>query len=134
MAKLIGNDLVVVIDCDDTLVMWSETEERHLAGSGKVCLQDPYDQTTVYLLPHTQHINLIKKYKVQGYTVIVWSAAGALWAKEVVDQLKLHDYVDFIMSKPIKYVDDLKADEILGSRVYIPFKHKDKIIEPGEQE
>lgn len=133
MAQLVGSDLVVVIDCDDTLVMWNESE-HWLPGPDKVCLQDPYDQSVVYLVPHKQHINLIKKYKKQGYTVIVWSAAGALWAKEVVDQLKLNDLVDLVMSKPIKYVDDLKAAEILGSRVYIPFKHVDRVIEPGDHE
>lgn len=133
MAQLIGNDMLVVIDCDDTLVIWNDNE-YWVNSSDKVELVDPYDKSVIYLYPHLQHINLIKKYKVQGYTVVVWSAAGCLWAKEVVDKLQINDCVDFIMSKPIKYVDDLNASGILGSRVYIPFKHVNRVIEPGESE
>jgi predicted phosphatase len=132
MAQLIGNDLVVVVDCDDTLAMW---DDFHLGKKeGATEFVDPYDGATVHLHPHIQHMNLIRKYKKQGYTVIVWSAAGSLWAQEVVTKLNLNDSVDFIMSKPIKYVDDLKASEILGSRVYIPFKHIEKVIEAGDKE
>ena len=133
MSQLINSDMVVTFDCDDTLVIWNDNE-YWVSGSDKVCFEDPYDKSMIFLYPHTQHINLMKKYKAQGYTVIVWSAGGSLWAKEVVDKLKINNLVDVIMSKPIKYVDDLPASQILGSRVYIPFKHLKRVIEPGEQE
>lgn len=134
MALLINNDQVVVVDVDDTLVMWNEDSDIYMPGEGKVELVDPYNNGMYFLLPHKEHIKLIQKYKSQGYTVIVWSAGGCLWANEVVSKLGIRNMVDFVMSKPIKYVDDLKAAEILGNRVYIPFKAKDKVIEPGEQE
>lgn len=132
MATLINSDMVVMFDCDDTCVMWNNNE-YWLDGDEKIELVDPYDNATVYLYPHTQHINLMKKYKKQGYTIVLWSAAGHLWAKEVADKLKINDLVDIIMSKPIKYVDDISTG-ILGSRVYIPYKHTNRIIEPGEPE
>jgi hypothetical protein len=133
MAQLIGNDLIVFVDCDETLVMRID-DNYDVPGPGKVELIDKYDDSKVYLTRHEQHIKLIKKYKLQGYTVIVWSAAGSLWAREVVTKLELDNSVDFVMSKPSKFIDDLKADEILGSRVYIPFKHIEKVIEAGEKE
>ena len=134
MAQLINSDQVVVVDVDDTLLMWNDGHDIYLPSPGTIELTDPYNHGMYFLKPHLEHIKLIQKYKTQGYTVIVWSAGGCLWAQEAVTKLGISKYVDFIMAKPIKYVDDLKASEILGSRVYIPFKPKDKVIEPGEQE
>ncbi len=83
-------------------------------------------------MPHLQHVKLLKAYKTQGYTVIVWSAQGYEWAQAAVNALNLNNIVDFKMSKPLKYVDDLKGPEgVIGSRVYIPFKQINKIIEPA---
>lgn len=131
--KVIDNDMVVVIDCDDTLVMWNNNE-YWINSPDKVEVTDPIDNATVYLIPHKQHIALVGKYKAQGYTVIVWSAAGYRWAEAVVKALKIENNVDFCMSKPLKYVDDLRAEHILGSRVYIPIEQKDRVIKPGEVE
>ncbi len=55
----------------------------------------------------------------RGFTNIVWSAGGYAWAHEVVYALGLQDYVTLIMAKPLKYVDDLQAPEILVSRIYL---------------
>lgn len=131
--KLVNSDMIVMFDVDDTILMWNNVDYRW-PGEDKVELQDPYDKSIVYLKPHNQNINLMKKYKTQGYTVIVWSAGGYLWAEEAVNKLKINNLVDLVMSKPLKYVDDLKASEILGTRVYIPFDQVNKMIEPGEQE
>lgn len=133
MATLIGNEMIVMFDVDDTLVMWAN-HNHWLPKPGKYEFVDPYDQTTVYLYPHKAHIALLKKYKAQGYTVFVWSAGGGLWAQEVVNVLQLNDHVDFIMSKPLKYVDDLQAKEVLGSRVYIVYGKPEKDFIPGEPE
>jgi len=119
MSQIIGNDFIVFVDCDDTLCMWVNPDSP---SAGAVEFIEPYTKSTLYLHPHFQHIELIKKYKQQGYTVIVWSAGGSLWAKEVVDKLGISDDVDFVMSKSIKFVDDLPANEVLVGRVYIPYR------------
>lgn len=107
------NELSVHFDCDDTLVMW-------YPKIVDVYVSDPYDETNTYgLAKHEKHIKLLKDYKNRGYQVVVWSAGGSKWAKAVVDALELQEYVDVIMVKPVKYVDDLPASEILGTRVYI---------------
>lgn len=132
--KVIDNDLIVFCDVDDTLLMqlqdkfWEPIENS-------IRIEHPLNKDIYYLVPHRAHINLLKSYKAQGYTVFVWSAQGKEWAKLAVQVLELEDTVDWVMSKPLKYVDDLKGPEgILGSRVYIPFEQVNKVIEPGESE
>lgn len=119
-----ASETVVVVDCDDTLCMWSDKFTQ--PHEGAIPFHDPYDNSTNYLKPHTMHVELIKKYKGRGFHIIVWSAAGCQWAKSVVETLGLTDYVDQIMTKPIKYVDDITDDNrisrILGTRVYIPYE------------
>lgn len=111
------NEYVIACDVDDTLVMWSNgCRQPH---EGAVAFNDPYDGSTNYLTPHRKHIDLIKKYKGRGMCVMVWSAGGVQWAKSVINTLGLADYVDLIITKPSKYVDDLDASEILGSRIYL---------------
>lgn len=117
---IIDSELITFFDCDDTLVMWDNKYWE--PGDGKIELTEPYDAGTVYLRPHKAHISLLKKFKARNYTIIVWSGNGAQWAKEVIKRLELESYVDVIMSKPIKFVDDLPAEEILTSRIYIEEK------------
>lgn len=113
--KYYDSQMVIMFDVDDTLVMHEISEEM----PGDVYVKDPYDNKDNLLRTHERHVKLLKDFKARGYTVCVWSAAGAPWAKAVVDALKLEEYVDIVMSKPLKYVDDLPANEILGSRLYL---------------
>ena len=125
------NDLIVVCDVDDTICIWNNVK-WHEPSEGLIEILDETDGSSVYLKPHTAHIRLLKKYKTQGYTVIVWSAAGYRWAKSAVTALGLDDTVDLRMSKPLKYIDDLIGPEgIIGTRVYIPLHQVDKVIEPA---
>ena len=133
MAKMIDNEMVVFFDVDDTLLMW-ENHNHWIDKPGKKEIVCPYSNATSFLIPHKDHIDLLIKYKARGYVVIVWSAGGCRWAQAAVDVLHLNDYVDFTMSKPLKYVDDLPAKEILGERVYIPYGRPGREIIPGESE
>ena len=115
--QIIENEQVIFVDCDDTLVMWDDTFRQ--PGDNKIEVFDPNDSSNNYLTPNEKHIDLVKKHKGRGYFVVVWSAAGYAWANSVVNAVKLNDYVDIVMSKPVKYMDDLTANEILGTRVYL---------------
>jgi phosphoserine phosphatase len=68
---------------------------------------------------HEGHIESIRKHKLRGHTVVVWSAGGAQWAERVVRELDLVPYVDACLAKPTWHYDDLPANEILGKRVYL---------------
>ncbi len=115
--QVIGNEMNVMFDCDDTLVLWDNNYS--IPSKGKIELEDPYTSALLYLKPHAKHIELMKSYKARGYSVFVWSAGGKLWAEEVVKRLQIKDIVDHCMSKPTKFVDDLPAEEVLGTRVYL---------------
>lgn len=109
---------VVCIDCDDTLVMWRQNSGKEipitLEGEGGF---------TEYLTPHEEHIQMLKDFKkVCRYTVIVWSQSGWDWAEAVVKALKLEEYVDVIMSKPSRHVDDLSCNLWMGQRIYKEFE------------
>lgn len=112
--NILDNEHVIMFDVDDTLVMWPSKKSKK-----NIKLRDPYLNKDVFLTPNKRHIALLKTHKVRGYLVVVWSAAGFKWAQEVVKRLGLNNYVDLIMSKPTKFVDDLQAHEVLGTRVYL---------------
>ena len=105
--KVIENSHIACFDVDDTLVMW-----------GWLFKQDPARVITIPLNgfnnkvePNELHIELLRRYKAKGKFIIVWSKSGYKWAEAVVKALDLEQFVDLVMTKPEKYVDDLKADE-----------------------
>ena len=113
--QVFNTDQMVPFDCDDTLVMWYLEDK-----SKNIPIEDPYIKGMInYVTPHQKHIELIKKYKARGFTVVVWSAGGVEWAHAVVKALQLEEFVDAVFTKPSRYVDDLKCELWMGNRVYI---------------
>jgi hydroxymethylpyrimidine pyrophosphatase-like HAD family hydrolase len=116
--KILKNDRVLVIDVDQTLILWDK--KHHVPDHNKIKIIDPLSLETLYLTPHKVHIRLLKQHKARGYYVIVWSKASYHWANAVVEALDLTDYVDLVMSKPEKHIDDCEnVIDILGPRVYL---------------
>lgn len=114
---VIRSDNIIYFDVDETLVFW-RTDNYNDDDLVKVV--DPYMRTDIVkMVPHKRNIDLLKRNKGQGRTVVVWSAGGCLWAESVVKSLGLEEYVDLIVAKPSVYVDD-KPMEIWGlNRVYL---------------
>lgn len=109
---------IIAFDVDDTLILWDENHTQPFEGSIRVTC--PHDGYVSYHRPYKRHIEFLKKQYAKGYTVVVWSSAGTGWAEAVVNALELNDYVDFVMSKPIKWVDDqINASDVLGKRVFL---------------
>lgn len=108
--EVIENELTVGIDVDFTLIRPDE--------KGGIIL--PYGSGLQNFSPIQVHVDLLKEYKNRGFTVIVWSAGGWAHAKRVVEALKLERFVDIVMTKVTRHVDD-KEDvaSIIGTRVYI---------------
>lgn len=115
--KLYNNESVITIDCDETLVNWADSNKS--PAPGKIMLKCPYVGDDVWLTPNWAHIRLLKQHRGRGFVVIVWSSGGVLWANEVVRALNLEDYVDIVLSKPTKYVDDKSCEEWMGTHVYL---------------
>lgn len=109
----IKNEYIVCIDVDQTLVMHVNNDNYNYV------VKNPYSGSSITFNPNSNHIELLKQYKGRDLFVIVWSAAGVLWAKAVLESLELTDYVDLIMTKPSKLVDDLPLEDIFPKPVYL---------------
>lgn len=106
----------IYFDIDDTLVLWDNLRDL----KNLVTFIDPYSKNKKYpkkirLTPHQEHIQELIKWKEQGYTVVVWSLGGQPWAQEVVNKLELNKYVDYVLSKPHKYYDDVDVNNFMGA-------------------
>jgi hypothetical protein len=113
--QVINTESNVMCDVDDTILMW---DNPTINGIGKVPVE--FAGETVYLTPHKYHVQLLKMYKQRGYSVFVWSANGVEHATRAVAALGIEEFVDFVMTKPAKHMDDSEnPGAILGPRVYI---------------
>lgn len=129
---VVKNDRTVSVDVDDTLLLYSDNFDKPHDGAIKVV--DPNDGQVLYLTPHQRHIDLIKKWKGRGYFIEIWSAAGNAWAEAAVKALNLQDYVDLVTTKREKFVDDLSASNVLGTRIYLSPTFNNKNIEISEED
>lgn len=114
MIKL-NKEHLIFFDCDETLILHNKKNNTNIR------IIDPYNSNgpSIIVKEHSAHVKLLKDHFVRGYGIVVWSAAGREWSEAVVKALGLEQYVDIVMSKPTKYVDDLEAHQILGSRVFL---------------
>lgn len=110
MGNIVLKEPLVCFDVDDTLVSW---ECYGQVKSGMLEFVDPEDGQSLWLETIPENIEAMKAHKLRGHTVVVWSAGGAMWAKEVTHKLGLSKYVDAYMSKPNWYYDDLPSSEFL---------------------
>ncbi len=109
---------IVTFDVDETLIMWGKDTDKKIS----ITLEGE-DGFTMDVTPHAAHIELLKDFKkVCRYTVVVWSQSGWDWALAVVKALELEDYVDLVMSKPSRHVDDLPCNLWMGQRIYKEFE------------
>lgn len=110
----------IFFDVDNTLVMWEVSKEDIQSNRRVIRVKDPYiDDLIIALLPHQTHINILKRNHAQGRIIVVWSAAGAIWAELIVKTLKLEKYVSLIMEKPSLYVDDTPIEKWGPKLIYL---------------
>ena len=109
-----SKESVVFFDCDDTLILWGKTEEE-----SDIKIKCPYYGTIESGKIHKEHVQRLKDHKKEGHYVIVWSQGGIQHARSVVEALKIQDYVDLILEKPLQYYDDLDCQVWMGTRTYL---------------
>jgi hypothetical protein len=90
-------EIRVEFDVDETLVRFDET------GNIRV---------------HKGHVEALKNHWRRGHHVKVHSKGGSLWARCIVDLLRLNKYVHEITNKTSWYYDDIPADQ-WKERVYL---------------
>lgn len=107
----------IFFDVDDTLIMWGR---KYREGRTDIIrVEDPFLRESMTFVPNITHINILKRNHLQGRQVVVWSAAGFLWAKTIVEKLGLEEYVTLILQKPTIYVDDKAIDTWKPQRIYL---------------
>ena len=115
--KVIKNTGLVYFDVDDTLVRYdldTHNNEEH----EYVYVNSKIKGTIVTLRVHRAHVELLKTFKRRGKTIVVWTHAGWQWANEVVKALELKEFVDLIIEKPDRLVDDMPTTD-LARRIYL---------------
>lgn len=106
-----------VFDVDNTLVMWPKSNPNK-KRKGHIAFN--YGDEIVYLRPNKSHIRFLKHCSLRGDYVEVWSQNNGLWAKHVVETLKLKKYVKLAGPKPNRHIDDKEhISFIVGNRVYL---------------
>lgn len=113
MSNIIIARHTAFFDVDDTLIKWINNTDPDAETA--IPIED------VLVRPIQSHVEALKKHKERGDTVIVWTQGGEDWAKKVVSALGLEDYVDYCLSKPTVYYDDLHCDVWLKHRIYKPY-------------
>lgn len=109
---------VVFFDVDETLVITRDIEHvPHNVLEIQVC----EGRKPIKVVPHWDHVRVLRQFSQRGHTVVVWSAGGSRWAQAVVRALDLEDYVDLVMPKPSFYFDDQPPAAWMGRGDYLPF-------------
>ena len=113
----VEKERVVYIDCDDTLLMW--TFDEKVTPADEIVWIEDYGRILPFV-PNRKNIEFAQRLKLQGYGVVVWSAAGAAWARTVVSKLGLEDLPDVVLAKPELAMDDLlDAKKIIKSVIWL---------------
>lgn len=105
--NVIENENVIFFDVDDTLIR--EPTEEEFKNFNFISFTN--FNINVGKTPINKNRDLLRQFKARNYTVIVWSHGGYAWAKEVITKLGASEYVDYIMTKPRVYVDDISVNE-----------------------
>jgi hypothetical protein len=122
----IPGDKTVYVDCDDTIVFWSPTEEQR-KDNGTVAITCPGSMTynengeeigyigewTEHLVPNWPQINALRNFKIRGFTIVLWTQSGFLWAEALAKALKIEQLIDVCLTKPTYIFDDLPASEFM---------------------
>lgn len=106
-------------DVDDTLVKWSSTPEEKKKYGIEISYPIMNKHFTDLIVPHRKHVEQLKKHKLRGHTIIVWSAGGTEWAHAAVKALDITDFVDLIIEKPQWMYDDKQAVDFMPKADYL---------------
>lgn len=109
--KVNKNENRIFVDVDKTLIIPCRYNEIN-------CIAFDYYGSVVFHKPMFNNISLLKAQKARGYEVIVHSANGWAWAEEVIKKLELTKFIDEVATKPLKYMDDIPADEWM-TRIFV---------------
>lgn len=97
MERIESNKLTA-FDVDDTLLIY---DPKRLKNEKPDVVIDG-----IGFFKHRRHIEQLKSHWARQHTILVWSQGGADWAEQVVKELGLTSYVNYVMDKPYWCYDD----------------------------
>lgn len=108
-------------DIDDTLVSW-ETFGTYTPNS--IEFIDPDTNEKIYLEVITENVEALKRHRLRGHNIVLWSQGGAAWCKEVAKKLNITNSVDAYLRKPVWFYDDIPASNFMpeSSRKHLRLK------------
>lgn len=123
--KVIKSELIRPFDIDKCMI---REEGKGTTHNGiYVSVKDPLDsERYVTVLVNKAMVRIMKEEKQRGGYILVWSRSGWEWAQNVIQALKLEEYVDQIISKPTVYFDDTPIQDWLKDRVFLDFDFRYK--------
>lgn len=112
--EVIKSDKIVMFDVDDTLVLWAPTAAQLLErGVPFKYLNSNHVVVEAKIVPHQIHIDHLRRHKMRGHTVFLWSAGGWPWCEAAAYALKIDGDVDYAMGKPDWIYDDKSVVEFM---------------------
>jgi hydroxymethylpyrimidine pyrophosphatase-like HAD family hydrolase len=112
--KVIENENIIKIDIDDTIIM------HKVKPNSRTVTVDFYGEMKEFGV-HEEHVKLLKNYKARGFIIVLWSGNGYKHAETVAKALNLEPYVDYVMTKPNRVIDDSEPNN-WAPRIYIPYE------------
>lgn len=112
--KVIRNENIIFTDIDDTIIM------HNYPLNAETVTIDFYGEKRTFGV-HSDHVKLLKNYRARGFIVIAWSGNGYKHTETVINALGINDYVDYVMTKPNRVIDDSEPNN-WAPRIYIPYK------------
>ncbi len=113
----VENEKLLYVDCDDTLILWDKSEYSEEPKVLIECYEEPAS-----VVVHKKNVNLVRKFYLLGYGIIVWSATGSKWAKAVGHAVGIDSMVTAYLTKPRYHLDDKPCATWMGENVYRSMK------------
>src|SRR5574338_1268443 len=98
------SEFTVYFDVDETLILVEDLPSN---------VTPTCNLNGVRYEPHYGNIDRLKQHALRGHKVIVWSMSGENWARAVVKDLGLEDFVWDCLSKPIFFYDDKPVNDFM---------------------
>lgn len=117
--QIIQDHRVACFDIDETLLMFDWKD--YTSETGHLMYLDD-----CAVLPNHRNIDLLLQFKARGFTIIAWSQGGYAYAAQAIALLGLESKVDYVMSKPNWYIDDLHASAWMGKNIWLHPTDKEK--------
>lgn len=108
----------VYFDIDDTIAMLDSNPSKAVPHRDEDYITVDTGLWKETRLKHRGHCERLKRHKLRGHCVVVWSQAGTLWASSVVKAFGLEEYVDLVVQKPAVYYDDVSCEGYMGKPLF----------------